>query len=101
MNPNKTKTLESLVSTAEYVIANFLKDHDGCKRTDLMPHVLDIIGTRENKKGEVVHETKPIHTLAFILAVKEMEKEGVIQIDRGNVPFPMTDLKTCFSLAKP
>ena len=99
MNPNKTKTLESFVSTAEYVIANYLKDHSGCTREKLMPHVLDILGTHENKGGEVVHEIKPIHTLAFILAAKELEKEGVIRIERFEVPFPMLDNKSQFSLA--
>jgi len=99
MNHNKTKTLESSVSTAEYVIANYLKDHNGCTREKLMPHVLDILGTHENKEGEVVHEIKPIHTLAFILAVKELEKEGVIRIERFEAPFPMLNSKSQFSLA--
>jgi len=99
MNPNKTKTLESFVSTAEFAIANYLKDHNGCKRTDLMPHVLNILGTHENKEGEIVTKIQPIHTLAFILATKELEKEGVIRIERFEVPFPMLDDKSQLFLA--
>jgi hypothetical protein len=99
MNPNKTKTLESFVSTAEYVIANYLKDHNGCTREKLMPHVLNILGTHENKEGEIVTKIQSIHTLAFILAVKELEKESVIRIERFEVPFPMLDNKSQFSLA--
>ncbi len=92
------KTLESFISTAEYVIANYLKDHADCNKKELMPHVLERINMRENKEGDTIHETKQIHILSFILAVKEMEKEGVIQVKRGNVPFPMLDNKSRFSL---
>lgn len=99
MNHNKTKTLESSISTAEYVIATYLKDHNGCKRHELMPHVLNILGTHKNKKGEIVTKIESIHTLAFILAVKELEKEGVIRIERFEVPFPMLDNKSQFFLA--
>ena len=95
---NKTVILESLISTAEYMIGKYLKDNPDCLRTKLMPHVLENISTRENRKGEIVHDKKPIHTLAFIIAMKELEKEGVIEIDRGDVPFPMTDFKTRFRL---
>lgn len=89
------------MSTAEYVIANYLKDHNGCKKTELMPHVLNILGTHENKEGGIVTKIQPIHTLAFLIAIKEMETEGILKIDRGDLPFPLTDFKTCFSLAKP
>ena len=95
-----TKKLEMLVSTAEYTIVHYLKEHDGCKKKELMPQVIDQISIRQNKEGEIIHDPKPIHTLAFLIAMKELEAEGVLKIDRGDVPFPMSDFKTRFSLAK-
>lgn len=98
LNPDKSNALESIVSTAEYIIGNYLKDHNGCSRDDLMSHVLQKIGSRTNKKDELVYDPQPIHTLAFIIAIKEMEKEGILRIDRFDVPFPMTDKHTLFYL---
>jgi len=95
-----TKKLEKFVSSAEYTIVHYLKEHDGCTKRKMMPQVIDQISIRENKEGEIIHDPKPIHTLTFLIAIKELEVEGVLKIDRGDVPFPSTDFKTRFSLAK-
>jgi hypothetical protein len=96
-NGDKLRTLEGFISTAEYLIGNYLKDNSNCKSKELMPYVINQLSTRES---EIKHKPQPIHTLAFIIAIKEMEKEGVIKIERGTVPFPMTDNESRFSLAK-
>lgn len=94
-NSDKTDTLEGHISTAEYLIGNYLKDNPDCKSKELMPHVINHLSIKEGKKSK----PQPIHTLAFIIAIKELEKEGVIKIERGTVPFPMTDNETRFSMA--
>jgi len=96
-NGDKLQTLESFISTAEYLIGNFLKDNSNCTTKELMPYVINHLSRKEGK------ESKPqsIHTLAYIIAIKELEKEGVIHIERGNMPFPKIDSKSKFSLAKP
>ena len=95
INSDKTDTLEGHISTAEYLIGNYLKDNSGCKSKELMPYVIGHLSVKEGIKSR----PQPIHTLAFIIAIKELEKEGVIKIERGKVPFPMTDNETRFSLA--
>jgi len=54
---------------------------------------------RDRKTGGVKHETKPVHRLAFVLAYKNLERRNAIKIQRPpDIPFPMTDDKTLFSL---
>lgn len=101
VNGNKTRILESFISTAEYLIGNYLKDHPDCTTKELMPHVIGHLSTKENQEGKITRKPQPIHTLAFLIAIKELEAESVIRIDRGNVPFPMTDFESKFSLSKP
>lgn len=51
--------------------------------------------------GKPVRIQKPIHRLAIILAYKQLEEEGKIVIQRpANVPFPMTDYATQFSMRR-
>jgi len=96
INSDKTDTLEGHISTAEYLIGNYLKDNSGCTSKTLMPYVINHLSTIEGMKSK----PQSIHTLAFIIAIKELEKEGVIKIERGKVPFPMTDNESTFSLAQ-
>jgi hypothetical protein len=97
-NSSKINLLESLISTAEYVMANYLKDHNGCLKRELMNHVLSVIDLHENRSNSEVHQTKPIHTLAWLIAFKEMEREGVIRVERHDLPFPMVDDRSLFYL---
>ena len=97
-NSDKTNMLGGFISTAEYVIANYLKDHNGCLKRELMNHVLGVIDLHENRSNSEVHQTKPIHTLAWLIAFKEMEKEGVIRVERHDLPFPMVDDRSLFYL---
>ena len=98
MNVDKTGTLESLISTAEYVIGDYLKDHDNCFKEELMTHVLGKIGLKEDKQGNIVIDYKPIHMLAWLIALKELEKEGIIQVNRNDLAFPLIDNRSRFSL---
>lgn len=98
MNVDKTRTLESLISTAEYVIGNYLKDHNDCLKEELMIHVLNSISLKENRQGDMVSNPKPIHTLAWLIAFKELEKESVIQVNRNDLTFPLIDNRSKFSL---
>ena len=101
MESNEANKLATYVSSAEYSIINYLKEHPDCTRKDLMPNVIDHISIKANQAGEITRRPKPIHTLAFIIAIKELEAEGLIQIERDTVPFPMTDFESRFSLVKP
>jgi hypothetical protein len=101
MESNEANKLATYVSSAEYSIVNYLKEHPDCTSKELMPHVIDCMSIKANKKGEIERNPQPIHTLAFLIAFKELDAEGVIKIDRGSVPFPMTDFKSIFSLVKP
>lgn len=96
-----TKKLEMLVASAEWVIVYYLKEHNDCVEPELLSHVRDHLSIKANKKGEIIRKPESIHTLAFLIAFKELEAEGILKIDRGNVLFPMIDGKTRFSLAKP
>ena len=95
---DKLRILESFISTAEYSIANYLKDHDGCGKKELMNHVLNSINLRKNRRDDVIHVTKPLHVLAWLIAFKELERESVIRVERYDVPFPMVDNKSQFYL---
>jgi hypothetical protein len=101
MESNEANKLATYVSSAEYSIVTYLKEHSNCPSEELMPHVIDCMSIKANKKGIIERNPQPIHTLAYLIAFKELEAEGVIKIDRGSVPFPMTDHKSRFSLAKP
>lgn len=69
-----------------------------CKRLELDDYVFNRLNMTEKKDGTVLHQTKPIHNLAVILAYKQLEAEGKIKIERpSDVPFPMTDNNTLFS----
>ena len=98
---DKLSELATYVSSAEYSIINYLKDHSDCTSKELTPHIIDCISIKANKEGKIERNPQPIHTLAFLIAFKELEREGVIKIDRGAIPFPMTDFKSRFSLVKP
>ena len=101
MESNEANKLATYVSSAEYSIVNYLKEHSGCTSKELTSHVIDHISIKANKEGEIERKPQSIHTLAYLIAFKELEAEGVIKIDRGSVPFPMTDFKSRFSLVKP
>jgi len=96
-NSDKINVLGNLIPTAEYAITTYLKDHGGCLKKELMEHALDAINSYESH-GYTEHKTKPIHTLAWILAFKELELEGVIRVERYDIPFPMVDNKSQFYL---
>ena len=97
-NSDRTNLLEGFISTAEYVIANYLKEHVNCPEEELYLHVLNSINLKRNRRNDTVHDTKPIHTLAFLIAFKELEKEGIIQVDRKDLEFPLIDARSRFSL---
>ncbi len=97
-NSDKSNSLEGFISTAEYVIANYLKDHENCSKKELMLHVLDEINQSSNDPAATVNDTKPIHVLAWLISFKELEKEGVICINRQDLPFPVIDDRSRFSL---
>ena len=100
MESNEANKLATYVSSAEYSIVNYIKEHSGCVNKELMPHVIDCISIKANTAGKIEHKPTSIHTLAFLIAVKELEAEGVIQIDRGEIQFPMTDGNSKFSLVQ-
>jgi len=92
------KTLNSLVMTAKDEILILLSSGPINDRV-LMPKVVSSINWRETRELEIVHETKPVHISAYILAYKQLEEEHKIQITRpADVPFPMTDFMTTFAL---
>ena len=98
---DKLSQLATYVSSAEYSIVNYLKDHPDCTSEELTPHIIDCISIKANNEGKIERKPQAIHTLAYLIAVKELETEGVIKIERGTVPFPMTDAESRFSLVKP
>lgn len=60
----------------------FIRNHPDCTRKEL-EQIIDVKHRKAN--------------LAFILAFKELEREGTIRIARPrDVPFPMTDGETRF-----
>jgi len=91
--------LSILTAKAKHQIVYYLRDHGACKGQELERAVTDIISIRERKDGTIIHDSKPIHHLAFILAYKELESTNEIIIQRpSNIPFPMTDFRTVFSI---
>jgi len=98
---DKLSMLATCVSSAEYSIGNYLKEHPGCTGKELMPKIIDCISIKANKEGKIERKPQSIHTLAYIISIKELENACVIKIDRGTVPFPMTDSESKFYLLKP
>ena len=97
-----TKELDKLARSAKRAIIQCLGTHGTRSGKDLVSSVLSIIDVKEKKDGEIEHVPKPIHMLAFIIAYKELEREGQIIISRpANIPFPMTDYRTTFTLHNP
>lgn len=89
-------TLNRLVTSAENEILRVLSPKPIHGKA-LEAEVLYWINGRETRQYDVVHETKPIHILAFILAYKQLEATGKIKVTRPkDVPFPMTDYTTIF-----
>lgn len=86
--------LSKLVSKAKDCMLEHLKTGSALN-PELEQHVLSIINVKKKTKQ---HVTEPVHILAYILAYKELEAEGKIKIERGNVPFPTTDFGTVFAL---
>lgn len=77
----------------------YLRDNGLSKRLELERYVINILNIKERRDGTILHRTKPIHGLAFILAYKELESMDQIEIQRPTgVPFPMTDFETLFSV---
>ncbi len=93
-----TEKLERLVSSAKSAILHRLWNASRTVRRQLEEYVLERISSREKRDGTITHTTKPIHSLAFILAYKKLESDGEIEIRRGNIPFPMTDSESMFIL---
>ena len=92
-------TLNSLVIDAMRMIERYLKDKINSKEASLEKSTLWALSMKEKKDGTITHEIKPIHMLAFILAYKKLETEGKITIQRPkDVPYPMTDYETLFSI---
>jgi hypothetical protein len=90
--------LASFVLSAENAILRTLADASLLGR-ELQSRVLSIINIKENRDGEIEHQTKPIHMLAFIIAYKQLEQTNQITILRSSgVPFPMTDFETTFAI---
>jgi hypothetical protein len=94
-----SKRGKKLLGTAKWCTLKALEKSSLTNR-ELEPHVLTMInGRRSRKEGRIIHETKPIHALAFILAFEELEREKQICIDRHGLPVCMTDNETVFKLA--
>jgi len=95
----KVKNLMMLTDNAKTAILECLRKSSGpCKRLELEEYVISLINCKVKQDGEITHWTKPVHHLAFILAYKQLESEGLIDIQRSGIPFPMTDSETIISL---
>lgn len=94
---DKISTLESCVSIAEYAIGNYLKDHNGCGKEELMVHILKALNQKASHKS-TIYTANSIHILAWLISFKELEQEGIIQVDRMDLPFPAIDNRSRFSL---
>ena len=92
------KKLRRLTSSAKYWLLKYLRENSIVQRLTLEPYVLSRINITQKRDETMVHRTKPIHSVAFILAYKELEAQGEIEIKRGSIPFPMTDFETTFTL---
>ena len=90
--------LLSLTKKGKRAILRYLRNNGSCKRLELERYVMSILNMKELKDGTIVHRTKPIHSLAFILAHEELESTEEIKIQRRGIPYPMTDFETIFSL---
>ena len=84
--------IETLVATAKESILRHLKEKP-LSGKELGKSVIHSTGGKDGPT--------PIHTLAFILAYKELEQNGEIRIARPrDIPFPATDYETTFELVK-
>jgi len=95
-----TNQLDDLVEFTKNVMLNNLRSQGTTNGQILQQQVLSVINTKETRDGEIKHETKPIHLLAFVLAYKQLEQGQQIIISRpSDIPFPMTDYRTTFTLS--
>ena len=91
--------LTPLVERAKKNILNRLHEQGTCRKPRLETYVVQDLTKKVRKDGKVVHRRRLIHELAFILAYKQLESLKKINIQRPpNVPHPMTDFETTFSL---
>ena len=96
-----TEKLEMWVRMAKRNILRYLEQVGQCERKELEGYVLNLLNRRETREGRVIHETKPIHVLAFVVAHKRLEMEQRIKIKRSSsLPFPVTDFKSVFVLVE-
>lgn len=88
-----------MVRRSKRNILEFLRQNKSCTCLELEKYVINKLNRKIMRDGRIVHRTKPIHSLSFILAYKELESEEQIRIIRSvGVPFPMTDFETLFSI---
>lgn len=91
------RTFNSFVWAAKNEVLQAISSEPVADR-NLKPKVISSINWRE-VHGVFIHDTKPVHVLAYILAYKQLEEEHKIRIMRpADVPFPMTDYNTTFAL---
>jgi hypothetical protein len=94
-----TKKLDKLVVAARASILHYLKRYGECTRLEAESYVRSIINIKFHRDGSHYHSDDPIYNLAIILAYKELEREGQIEIHRApDIPFPATDFKSKFIL---
>jgi len=66
----------------------------------LESYVVYAINWRVKRDWSTVHETKPIHQLAFLLGFEELERENKISVNRHGLPVCMIDDETVFKLTE-
>lgn len=93
-----TEKLDKLVRESKAQIVRFLSSRIEALSRQLESYVVYAINWRVKRNWSMVHETKPLHTLAFILAFEELEREKQISIDRHGLPVCMIDNETVFKL---
>lgn len=99
MSVEEKLKLLRLVDEAKEYILKFLQDKPSCKRSELDKYIFQRLSLKLKNDGTITHRHKPEHGLAYILAYKQLESTGEIEIQRPvRVPFPMTDWETVFSL---
>lgn len=99
-NKDENLKLRIMIRKAKRAVLKFLAENESCRRLELEKYVINKLNRKMLRDGRIIHRTKPIHSLAFILAYKELESSEEIKIDRrSGIPYPMTDFETLFSRA--
>lgn len=95
-----TKQLKKLIQYGRDLILRYLSKRDSMLSQELEKYVISWLNAHTNREGDVVHMTKPIHVLAFIMAFEELEQEGAVKVNRHGLPLSMIDNETTFELPK-